>query len=164
MQIVFDTSTLILLAKVDVLREIAGSIGIVIPAEVQREALAKKTFDSELISRMLLEKKIAMHDLDDFAAIQRVKDDFRIHAGEAQALWLARRLALPLAVDDGPTIKACKILGQPFLTAVHFVAHLAKTECLQQKLALEKLKKLSQLGRYKAVIIEDAAARIKGGQ
>jgi hypothetical protein len=31
-------------------------------------------------------------------------------------------------------------------------------------MALEKLKKLSQFGRYKAVIIEDAAARIKGGQ
>ena len=42
------------------------------------------------------------------------------HIGEAEALALALRRKLPLAVDDLPTIKACKILNHKFTTAIHF--------------------------------------------
>jgi hypothetical protein len=67
-----------------------------------------------------------------------------------------------MAVDDGPAIKACKILGIPFVTAIHFVINGAQTGSVSREIALEKLKKLSYIGRYRLQIIQDAEKRIAG--
>ena len=58
MQIVFDASTLILLAKVELLREITKDINVIIPEKVKRECLSKKGLDAVLISTLIKEKKI----------------------------------------------------------------------------------------------------------
>ena len=100
----------------------------------------------------------------DHLQAQKIADDFKIHAGEAEAFWLARSLSLPLAVDDGPTIKVCKIFGHPFVTAVHFLIHLSIAGQYSSDLALEKLNTLSRYGRSKPQIIEDAARRIRGAK
>ena len=89
--------------------------------------------------------------------------DFRIEAGEAQALWLGKRLECPVAVDDGPTIKACKVLGVQFVTAIHFLINLRVRGKLELPLALAKLDGLAVYGRYSRKIIEDATRRLKGG-
>lgn len=163
MKAIFDTSSLILIAKIDIARDVAESIAIIIPPKVQWEALVKKSYDSEIIRQLLNEGKILINDVDHLQA-QKIADDFKIRTGEAEAFWLARSLSLPLAVDDGPTIKVCKIFGQPFVTAVHFLIHLAIAGQYSPDLALEKLNALSRHGRYKPQIIEDAARRIKGGK
>ena len=49
--------------------------------------------------------------------INKFRIDFKIHTGEAEALCLAKEKECPLAIDDLPTIKACKIMNQSFLTA-----------------------------------------------
>ena len=54
------------------------------------------------------------------------------------------------------------MVGRPFLTAIHFLIHLAGMNRLYREVALEKLDQLSEYGRYKGRIIEDAARRIKG--
>jgi len=96
-------------------------------------------------------------------AVRNLRADFRIEAGEAQALWLGKRLGVPLAVDDGPTIKACKVLGVQFVTAIHFLINLRARGKLELPLALAKLDALAAYGRYSRKIIEDAAQRLKGG-
>ena len=163
MKAVFDTSSLILIAKVDIARDVAERIAIIIPPKVQREALVKKSYDSEIIQQLLIEGKILINNVDHLQA-QKIADDFKIHAGEAEAFWLARSLSLPLAVDDGPTIKVCKIFGHPFVTAVHFLIHLSIAGQYSSDLTLEKLNTLSRYGRYKPQIIEDAARRIRRGK
>ena len=97
------------------------------------------------------------------AAVRKLQADFRIEAGEAQALWLGKRLGCPLAVDDGPAIKACKVLGVQFVTAIHFLINLRARGKLELPLALAKLDGLATYGRYSRKIIEDATQRLKGG-
>jgi predicted nucleic acid-binding protein len=163
MEIIFDTSTLILIAKIDIARDVAESIAVIVPLKVQQEALSKKSYDAEIIRQLLKEGKILIRDVDQLQAL-KITDDFKLHVGEAEAFCLARSLSLPLAVDDGPTIKVCKVFGHPFVTAVHLLIRLAMSGRYSSDLALEKLNNLSRYGRYKPQIIEDAARRIREGR
>ena len=163
MKIVFDASTLILLAKIELLREITGEAKVVIPERVKTECLSKKSIDALLISTLIKEKKIEVKKAGNDEAIKKIQLDFRIEAGEAEALWLARRLKCPIAVDDGPTIKACKVIDQRFTTAIHFLLNLVSEDRLELPLAKAKLEKLSHYGRYRREIIEEATKHLKGG-
>jgi len=163
MEIVFDSSTLILLAKIDLLRESAEEISIVIPPKVKEECLFKESLDALLIKTLIAEGKIKVEKAGNQEAVRKLRADFRIEAGEAQALWLGKRLGVPLAVDDGPTIKACKVLGVQFVTAIHFLINLRARGKLELPLALAKLDALAAYGRYSRKIIEDAAQRLTGG-
>ena len=160
---VFDSSSLILLAKIDLLRESAEDISIVIPPKVKEECLFKESLDALLIKTLIAEGKIKVEKAGNQEAVRKLRADFRIEAGEAQALWLGKRLGVPLAVDDGPTIKACKVLGVQFVTAIHFLINLRARGKLELPLALAKLDALAAYGRYSRKIIEDTARRLKGG-
>mgnify|MGYP001578905601 FL=1 len=116
-----------------------------------------------MISTLIREVKIIVKKAGNAEAIKKIQHDFRIEAGEAEALWLARRLDCAIAVDDGPTIKACKVIGQRFTTAIHFLLSLASQNRLEKDIALAKLEKLSTIGRYSKKILGDATQRLKGG-
>jgi predicted nucleic acid-binding protein len=163
MEMIFDSSTLILLAKIDLLRERAEDISIVVPPKVKEECLLKDGLDALLIRTLIAEGKIRVGKAGNREAVRKLEADFRIEAGEAQALWLGKRLGCPLAVDDGPTTKACKVLGVQFVTAIHFLINLRARGKLQRPMALAKLDGLAAYGRYSRRIIEDAAQRLKGG-
>jgi len=163
MEIVFDASTLILLAKIELLREITEEINVIIPEKVKSECLLKEGIDATLISTLIRETKIIVKKAGNAEAIKKIQHDFRIETGEAEALWLARRLDCAIAVDDGQTIKACKVIGQRFTTAIHFLLNLASQNRLEKSMALAKLEKLSTIGRYSKKIIGDATQRLKGG-
>ncbi len=162
MQIVFDASTLILLAKINLLREIADGVKVIIPRKVRAECLLKEGVDALLISTLIKEKKIDVKEAGSTEAIKKIQMDFRIEAGEAEALWLARRLDCPIAVDDGPTIKACKVINQSFTTAIHFLLNLVAENRSEPPIAMAKLEKLSKYGRYSKEIIENVRMRLKG--
>ena len=159
MDAVFDSSTLILLAKIDTLRMVTEDVHAFIPARVRTECLAKETFDAAMIA----EKKITVERAGPDAAVRKLARDFRIERGEAEALWLARKQQFVLAVDDGPTIKACRILGQPFVTAVHFLIQMRNAGRLNAEAAMVKFEMLGRFGRYGERIVEDAARRIREG-
>jgi len=163
MHIVFDASTLILLAKIELLREVTDETKIIIPEKVKAECSSKESIDALLISTLIKEKKIEVEKAGNSKAVKKIQRDFRIGTGEAEALWLARRLDCPIAVDDGPTIKACKVIGQRFTTAIHFLLNQALRHKLEFPMAMAKLEKLSIYGRYKREIIEDAMKHLKGG-
>ncbi len=162
MQMVFDSSTLILLAKTDLLREVAEGFSIIIPSKVKDECLLKNTPDALLIKILIDEGKIKVEKAGNQEAVRKLQTDFRIEAAEAQALWLGRKLGCPVAVDDGPAIKACKVMGIRFATAVHFLVNLRAKGQLELPMALAKLEVLAGYGRYSRKIIEDAAYRLKG--
>lgn len=161
MHAVFDSSTLILLAKVDLLRPVAEDVEIFIPARVRAECLAKDTFDASMIAAMIAEKRITVERAGPDAAVRKLTRDFRIERGEADALRLARSRECVLAVDDGPTIKACRVLGQPFATAIHFLIRLRSAGHLDAEAEVIKLENLARFGRYAERIVEDAARRIR---
>ena len=49
MNFIFDSSTLILLAKIDILRSVAEEVKIRIPKRVKDECTVKDTFDAKII-------------------------------------------------------------------------------------------------------------------
>ena len=130
---------------------------------MKSECLLKEGIDATLISTLIREMKIIVKKAGNAEAIKKIQHDFRIEAGEAEALWLARRLDCAIAVDDGPTIKACKVIGQRFTTAIHFLLSLASQNRLEKDIALAKLEKLSTIGRYSKKILGDDTQRLKGG-
>jgi len=162
MDFVFDASTLILLAKVTLLRDVADGFEILIPDGVKKECLVKDSFDAVLIKRLIQENRIMVQIQKDKKGINRIRKDFRIGTGEAEAIWLAKSMNLRLAVDDGKAIKASKAIGLRFITAIHFLLHMVSSKHVQISIALEKLAELSRVGRYSRRIIEDAEKRIRG--
>lgn len=163
MEMVFDSSTIILLAKIEIIRSIAEDIEVIIPETVKIECLIKDTFDSRLISSAIDEDKIKVLKVGRQENVTRLCKDFKIHIGEAEALSLALTRKIPLAVDDLPAIKACKILNHSFTTAIHFLINIAKSKKINKDTAIVKLEKLSFYGRYSKRIIDDALKRIRGG-
>jgi len=163
MEIVFDSSTLILLAKIELLREITEEIKVIIPEKVKTECLKKEGLDAILISTLIKENKIEVKKAGNPEAIKKIQRDFRIETGEGEAICLARTLDCPLAVDDGPTIKACKVMGQRFTTAIHFLLNLVSQNRLELPIAMAKIEKLFRYGRYSKEIMEDVMKRLRGG-
>lgn len=163
MEMVFDSSTLILSAKTELLGIVSEDIQIIIPKMVKAECARKDTFDAKLISALINNRKIEVGTANK-EAVDKLCRDFKIHTGEAEALALAFKKQLPLAVDDFPTIKACKILNIKFATAIHFLINIMEKGRIDREMALVKLEKLSLYGRYNRRIIDDAAKKLKGGK
>lgn len=162
--IVFDASTLILLAKVELLRRVVEAVEIVIPPVVETESTRKDTLDAGLIRTLIKEGRVKVEALKESGRVKRMMEDFRLDEGEAQALAMARGKRAILATDDGPTIKGCKILGVEFATAVHFLIRGRERGLIDKEMALAKLEKLKGYGRYEPRIIEDARDRLLGGK
>jgi predicted nucleic acid-binding protein len=166
--VVFDASTLILLARVGLLRRVVSSLDrALVGKHAAAEAQNKETDDALAIATLLEEGWIRRHEAR--GDLQRLARDFRLDLGEAEAVVLARETSLPCATDDGPAIRCCKVLGIPFVTAVGFLVGMVESGVLDEELGLELLTKLDRFGRNQARILDDAAARIRdtrrsGGQ
>ncbi|MFZ2938225.1 MAG: hypothetical protein WA066_05945 [Candidatus Omnitrophota bacterium] len=161
--IIFDTSTLILLAKIEILKVITQTQEILISKEVEAEATCRPEFlDAKIIIELIKTRKIKVTRVKNPVLLKRFQDDFAIAEGEASVLLLARQKQAILATDDGQTIKACKVLGVKFVTAIHFLLSVYYKRKITRELALVKLERLKNLGRYNARIISDAVKRIEG--
>jgi predicted nucleic acid-binding protein len=164
MGIVFDSSTLILLAKIEILNIISEDIQIIVPEIVRSECTGKDLFDAKLISSLIKNGKIKVAGATKKESVEKLCRDFKIHIGEAEALALALKRNLPIAVDDLPSIKACKILNHRFTTAIHFLINVTENGKISEDMAFVKLEKLSLYGRYSKRILEDATKRLKGDE
>lgn len=163
--IIFDASTLILLAKIEILKVITQTREILISKEVEAEATCRpELLDAKIIIELIKTGQIKVIKVKDSVLFKRLREDFAIAEGEASVLLLARQRQAILATDDGQTIKACKVLGVKFVTAIHFLLSAYYQKRISRDLALVKLERLKNLGRYDVKIIADAINRIEGGQ
>jgi predicted nucleic acid-binding protein len=162
--LVLDASTLILLAKIDLLQLVSRQIALVIPEAVNDEATRKREFaDAKLILRLIGEKWLRIEKTADEKFVRTLEQDFQLGRGEAQAVGLAKAKGLGLGVDDGLAIKACKVLGVSFVTALAFLVHSYQKGWIGQKQAGAKLNQLKQYGWYHLSLLDQAADDIKGG-
>ncbi len=163
--IIFDASTLILLAKIEILKTVTQTQEILISKEVEAEAVCRpELFDAKIIIELIKTKQIKVIKVKDSVLLKRLREDFAIAEGEASVLLLARQRQAILATDDGQAIKACKVLGVKFVTAIHFLLSVYYKKRISRELALVKLERLKNLGRYDVRIISDAIKRIEGRQ
>ncbi len=163
--IVFDSSTLILTAKIGLLSPFLAGVEppVAIPGEVERECCAaKKTLDALMIQKALGESRIRLVVVKDRAFIARLQADFSLGRGEAEALALAiKEKAQLLGIDDKNGINAAKLLCIPFTTTVGILVRSFEKGLLTLSDALDKLTALAKYGRYKTSITEDARRRME---
>lgn len=134
----------------------------VIPAIVQRECTVDPTReDAKLIAQLIEEGLLNIVEPQRTEKISKIIEDFQLDRGEARALHLAWELKAPLATDDTPTRKACRILNIRSIVAIAFLEGLVQRGLISAELALEKLKKLKRYGRYNAETVEAIRTSIK---
>lgn len=166
--IIFDSSTLILIAKIELLSPLLAGMEsrVAIPTEVERECCGvKKTFDALMIQKALDESRIQVLSVKSHKFIGRLQADFSLGKGEAEALALAlKEKAQWLGIDDKNAINAAKLLGIPFTTAVGILVRSREKGLLNHGEALAKLTALAKYGRYKHAIVEDARQRMEASK
>jgi predicted nucleic acid-binding protein len=162
--IVFDSSTLILLAKVELLDDFLGDYQgkVLIPPEVEEESCARKeSFDALLLRKRIQENRIMVAKVSSGRLREQLMRDFNICRGEAEALALAiEKKANLVATDDKNAVKACKLLKIPFASAIAILIRMADKRLLDKDRIKTMLDALQKYGRYSDAIIKDARERL----
>src|SRR3989338_11528522 len=99
--IIFDSSTLVLLAKIEILdrflKDYKGEV--IISMKVEKESTTKKTFETLLIKKKIKEGGIKNRQVQS-GRIRKFMEDFNLNSGEAEAIILALKNKGTLATDD----------------------------------------------------------------
>lgn len=163
--IVLDASTLILIAKIDLLESFLASVDreVAVPGEVARECCGvKKTLDALMIQKVLDESRINVIAVRNKKLIARLSSDFSLGKAEAEAIALAvKEGAEFVGMDDKCGINACKLLGIQFTTALGILIRSCEKGLIQRSGALAKLRVLALYGRYQSSLIEDARLKLE---
>lgn len=157
--LVLDASTAILLAKVGLLRDVAGVADVWMGDTAFREATVKDVDDARLIRKLVDEKRL--HRASVRSGTAEITRDFRLGPGEAETIALARDKGAIAGTDDGPAIRCLKVLGLRYTSAVALLVTLVEVGEVTPELGMELLGKLERFGRYAPRILEDAAGRIR---
>jgi len=165
--IIFDASTLILITKIELLEPLLGSISMqaAIPREVHRECCSsKKTLDSLVIQKAVDDSWIQVVAVKNRKLPDKLRDDFGLGSGEAEAIALALQTsALLVGMDDKNGINACKLLGISFTTAAGVLILCRQRNLISLDDALLRLDRLASYGRYKISIVADIRVRLEVG-
>ncbi len=165
--ILFDASTLILLAKAELLETLLNHVRqpVVIPQEVAKECCgAKRSLDALMIQKAIDNGQIGVLSVRSRKLSAEIRSDFPLGKGEAEVLTLAaeaRERAIVIAIDDRHGINACKLLQVPFATAISILIAMVENGWVEQREALRKLDALERYGRYKAAIVAEARSQLE---
>ena len=166
--IIFDASTLILVAKAELLDSFLTGIELeaAIPVEVEKECCGvKKSLDALLIQKALDDSRLKVIAVKNKKLVVKLQGDFSLGRGEAEAIVLAlAEKAEVLGMDDKNGINACKLLGIAFTTAIGILVRSREKGLLTGSEALATLMTLAKHGRYKESILEDARRKLETRQ
>jgi predicted nucleic acid-binding protein len=163
--LIFDASTLILIAKIELLDVFltGASLQAAVSPTVEKECCsAKKTLDALIIRRALNESRIKVVTGENRRLVSKLAAEFSLGRGEAEAIaiGLAEKGSL-VAIDDKNGINACKLLGVAFTTAIGILIRSREKNLLSRTEALASLASLARYGRYSEFIVEDARQRLE---
>ena len=161
--LVSNTSTLVLLAKIDSLEQFIQISPIIeIPRQVMDEALVKKeSYYANLIKRLIDNKKIVVVEIDD-KKLSNILREFHLDYGEAAAFAMFdSKKHKAILTDDGELIKLCKLENIQFICAMAIIIELLEKGKLSKNQALEKLEELYRIGRYSRSIYDYFVKEVK---
>lgn len=156
MTIVADSSSMILLAKTNLLDKFLERNRVVISKKVYDEMVKGKEkgrTDAFLIERLLNEKNIAIQNAKEKTK-NRIKKMLNLYGGENETLSLAIEHGYLILTDDKKCINASKALGLNFITTLDIVVTLHIKKRIDKKFAIQSLNELENYGWYKKGIIE----------
>lgn len=167
--IVSDATAIILLEKIELLGKLVKDFKILIPKEVEREAIIlgkeRNYPDAFRLEEKVKNKMIHVAEVKDYRFVDKVMKDFNIAKGESEAIGLFNQeKAQLLATDDRMAIKACRSLGIPISGTCAFVTQAFDNCIISKNEANGMIKILSKEGRYKPEIIFNALNHISGGK
>jgi|ERR1017187_3427952 predicted nucleic acid-binding protein len=166
--LIFDSSTLILIAKVELLDAFLNDIGmeIAIPQAVEDECCGgKKTLDALFIRKALNESRIKVRSVRNRKLVTKLEEDFSMGRGESEAIALAlQEKALLVGIDDKNGMNACKLSGIPFTTAAGILVRSCEKGLIGRGDALVKLSALAKFGWYRNDLLEDAKLRLTNSE
>lgn len=164
--IVFDSSTMILLAKIDLLDLFISNFHgkVLIPEKVMAEVGKEHREELPAIEMLIKDKRIDVLKIRNVIQIKKLMEDFTIDQGEAEAITLALREGINvIATDDRNAIRACRMLKIHFVTAIAILVRAFEKNLIDRDSAFIKLQKLQAVGRYSKAILKDATKQLKGG-
>jgi predicted nucleic acid-binding protein len=165
--LIFDSSTLILLAKSELLDifldDFQGTP--CLPAAVEEESTCDSSRpDGVLIQQRVREGRLAIEEIRQPKVLSRLIQDFRLGAGEAEALALAleQEETAIVATDDRNGIRACRVLRIDFVTSLGILVRAVENGLLTQEDGMRSLERLTAFGRFRDEIIEEVSRQIGG--
>lgn len=164
---IFDSSTLILLAKVELLDLFLDDVPEVprLPRAVEAESASDPSRpDGVLIRQRIEEGRLRVEEVVQRSVTTRLLHDFRLGRGEAEALAMALEGEDPAVVvtDDRNAIRACKVLRIDFVTSLGILVRAVEKGVLSRDDGIRCLEKLRSYGRFKAEVVEEVSRQIGG--
>jgi predicted nucleic acid-binding protein len=158
--IVSDASSLILLAKTDMLETYSHRVTLIAPTAVFQEAassaLQARYADARTISALADAGRLHVEKVT-----SRRKLPIALGTGEAQTIRLfLQSKADAVLSDDGRAIRTCRMLGVPFSTTPRVIVDLHRAELVTTREARRSLEKLAIIGRYAPEIVAAALVRL----
>jgi predicted nucleic acid-binding protein len=165
--LIFDSSTLILLAKSELLDIFLDDFSDtpLLPRAVERESTYDLSRpDGMLIRQRIREGRLAVEEVRQPEVDSRLTLDFRLGPGEAEALGLAleKEGTVIIATDDRNAIRACKVLRIGFVTSLGILVRTVEKGLLTRNDGLRALERLRSYGRFRREVIEEVAQQIGG--
>ncbi len=126
------------------------------------ECTAKKeSFDANIIKRRIEDKLIDRKDVQDKVLFEKIKKDFKLGTGEAEAIVFCIKNKIGLITDDKRAINTCKILGINFATLPNILVQLSRRKVITKEETGLYFDKLQRYGRYSAFIIQKVREELK---
>lgn len=164
--LVFDASTLILLAKSELLDIFLDDYEDtpLIPGAVAVESTASSRPDALLIRQRIAEGRLNVKEVQESRVLGQLGLDFRLGAGEAAALTLAveQGQSAVVATDDRSAIRACKVLRIRFVTSLGILSRAVEKGLVTRDTGMLYLERLRAYGRFTDEIIEEVSRQTGG--
>ncbi len=174
MELAFDSSSIILLAKADILRQVCSIAAVVIVAQVEAEVMAgiRSGKNDAIFARELVrEGKIKIVEVGSVSAeevsLHGLMLDFRLGVGEAATIMLALSEKMPLVTDDNSARKVGKFFGLEVLSSLDFPVILCLKDVIsydKARICLGVLRKEGWFDESVLLSAFEALETVKGGK
>lgn len=142
-----DSSSLILLAKADLLGLLCKNARIFITPAISKEILFNSK-DSELIQILISRGEIAVKRMDEMRT-EESGLPISLDKGERTALALFKKMEVDyLLVDDKKAAVYCKKYSIPYINALLIPLYLRNCMAIDDQMMKKKIELLNEIGRY----------------
>lgn len=162
--IAIDSSSLILMAKADILDNAIKHLKkkMAITEQVYIESTSKTdSFDAKIIKKRVEEKAILKKGIKNLNLYQKIRADFNLGKGEAEAIVFCLENKTSLLTDDKKAMNACKVLRIEFTTAPNLLTALYKRKLIKKNEADLYLKRFEKFGRYDDEVLQKIKEDLK---
>lgn len=158
--LIADASSLILLTKARVLEVLVKIATVLVPGAVHDEVCSERHVhqysDAGVIARLVADGSLEVRRIS-----QCVQLPVSLGKGESEAICLfIQEKADAVLTDDGRAIRACRLLGVPYLPSPRLVVEMVHSGQLAREDAARALERLALYGRYRADVIAAAIEQL----